>query len=104
MIKVKIIANGMEIDMPNIPYDRIVSMTDYTKPETEIIIVGSESKKGYVKISKGGIVIDHSESIREIQIDDLQHEADFKNEYRKKFMTKFGPAELILKHEDEIIN
>lgn len=104
MIKVKIIANGMEVDMPDIPYGRVISMTDYTKPETEIIIVGSESKKGYVKISKAGLTIDHTEYIREIQSADLQHDADFKNEYRKKFMTKFGPAELILKHEDEIIN
>lgn len=104
MIKVKIIANGRDIELPSVAYGRIISLTDYSKPGTEIIIIGAESKSGFVKISKAGLSIDHTPSIREIKSLNLQHEADFENEYRKRFATKFGPAELILKHENEIIN
>lgn len=104
MIKVQISFNGAVIDMPEIPYGKKASFTDFTNSQNgELLIISCESDRGTVSLSKSGISSEVG-TIRETVSFDLRLEKEFTDRYSRPYKSKYGPATILLTFEKESIN
>ena len=77
-----------------IPIGENASMTDFTNPKTEIIIIKCTEEGGEIWISKSGLTIEQGD-IRVVESQDVRLEKIFTDNYERKIKTKFGDAMLV---------
>jgi len=99
MIIVSMNKEGVIIPFPQISEGENASFTDYTKPETEIVVIKSSGDCGEVWISKSGFSLEVG-ALRIINTTDYILEKSFMGEYKKTIKTKYGNATLILKFQN----
>lgn len=96
-VKMKMKDTGIEVPVGDIKLGESGTFTDYTHPNTEIVMVQCLDDCGKVSVSKAGFTVDINPQQRILESDDLRLEKTFMDEYERPIKTKFGDAILILK-------
>ena len=74
MLHVLVTIDGKPISLPTVNEGQAASLTDYTNPDTEILIFAEQKDFGYVIRSKAGIHIDLADGKRIVESFDKEIE------------------------------
>lgn len=103
MLKITVKTKEKSVDLMSLkPGDMPGSMTDYSKPETEIVMFMAQINKSVIMKSLAGYSIEHTPTLSEVHSfkSQVMRELTRSGEtYELPITTKFGKATILFEHK-----